>query len=166
MNDKKVLNERELARLLKVPTSTRQARQIINRNKAALELLKNGRSGRINVRCPHCLVGEGNIDPCKNCAYPFEPGSGGYDAGCQCCEYEFGGHKYESSIVMSMITLKPEYISVENPNFNTSSQRTKAVKAATSWLKGHIEWGEEVIRLNKAKKPQKKRKKTRRKASR
>ena len=84
----KVLLKGELEALLRVPTTVKQAKQILERNRKALWLLKAGKNRTLKLGCPHCIeasAGLGRIR-CGKCAY--------YRAwldGMPCLSYTFGG---------------------------------------------------------------------------
>ena len=51
---KRVLSDKELADLLKVPTTVAQAHAILERNIRLLDALENGRDYDGKIGCPHC----------------------------------------------------------------------------------------------------------------
>jgi hypothetical protein len=121
-----ILSKKELRLLLKVPTSVRQAKQIIKRNTLALKALRANEMKEFHVGCPHCKC------KCSTCAYPTYKGC----FGDQCLHYMFGGVNYYN--INGFIRLAPSSIRVEGIS--------QDIEFAERWLLGHIEWAEAVIK--------------------
>jgi hypothetical protein len=126
-----ILTKAELACLLEVETTVAQAKKIIRRNQLALNALKARQNKLIKLGCPHCS------GYCTGCAY--EVGKEGSDRiSTWCLEYSFGGLTAHD---IRVVELGEEDIEVFGANY-PKTERDKAER----WLKGHIEWGREVIR--------------------
>jgi len=130
----KILSKKELRLLLKVPTTVRQAKQIIRRNKLALKALLANEEKTFAVGCPHCK------GSCDSCAYP----EGNRLFGDQCLSYMFGGVNYY--LVCNFISLSPEAIKVHSSPESSGMDRRIKQDLAIRWLQGHIEWAEAVIK--------------------
>lgn len=152
MTDEPVLTAAELACLLEVPTTPEQARQILSRNQQALAMLLSDEPGTVDIGCPHCLDAKEEWKKqfpdapttglfCKTCAYTktVDPADtlGGH---CACCTYSFGGHCYDDD-VDAVVRLTSVSLDVDATNESFMS-----VRHAKVWLRGHIEWAEEVLR--------------------
>lgn len=143
----RVLSTKELNALLKVKTTSAQARQIIRRNSIALEMLQNGPwpdEGEFTVKvgCPHCN------QSCRHCAYPSNGGGidehGNLYMFGQCLHYKFGGVSYYN--VNCIIDISRDFYLLHK-----ADSRSREYKDAITWLKGHIEWAEAVLKRAKRK---------------
>lgn len=134
----KTLEPWELGALLKVRTSTNQARQIEERNAEALKAFNKLCKGstesviRLQFGCPHCrnmhcLEG-------KSCNWDDYPTQ--YN-GLPCTEASFGGVAHRNLLSVS---LSPRSIIVHN----FSCEKPSLTRA---FLKGHIEWSRIVQEL-------------------
>ena len=141
----KILSQKELRKLMQVHTTVKQAKQIIVRNTKALDVLRENKAETVKIGCPHCE------SDCKNCAYPYNKNT---DFGEQCLTYKFGGLTYSN--ISDMILISPYEIRVEATQIEGSfSGRGYPIeelkKNSESWLQGHIEWAEAVIKKSKKK---------------
>jgi hypothetical protein len=145
--------------LLKVKTTIDQAKQLIRRNQKMLDAINNHpeESKIVKIKCPHCKWSKeldlqtGSCYQCGKCSYKPNSKSGGF---YQCCEYTFGGYNYKNWEIRDNIDLCGPTIGYKG----ISPDRTfgqDALKVIKTWLQGHIEWGQEVIRRKKGK-PKKK----------
>ena len=132
----KVLLKGELEALLRVPTTVRQAEKILERNRKALRALKAGSRSTIRIGCPHCLDAADGLGRmrCGHCVY-----HDGMSYAMSCLDFQFGG--YDANDVRSVIKLYMDKIVVDGAML--------AHPAAVVWLKGHIEWAQEVIKRAK-----------------
>jgi ribosomal protein S27AE len=151
-----ILTKNELRRLLRVKTTVDQAKQLIRRNQKMLDAINEHPEERkiVKIKCPHCSWGivfnktTDSFYQCGKCSYKPESKNGR----CfQCCEYTFGGFNYKDWEIRDNIDLKGPTIEYKGINSNrTFGQDT--LKVIKTWLQGHIEWGQEVIRRAKSKK--------------
>jgi hypothetical protein len=138
---KRALSKEELAGLLCVPTTVAQAKLILKRNMGMLRALETGREYHGKVGCPHC--GHNN---CEKCAWAKHPGEKPYGYGACCMGVSFGGVEGRSVQDMSI-----SYSFDEEHVFSADVIRDVGLCAGLysmtlRFLRGHIEWSNEVIR--------------------
>jgi len=141
-----VLTKEELERLLKVKTTVKQARQIIKRNQAVLRAIQTDpeKSRTFEIGCPHCKW-DGDGLQCGKCAYQVKNNDNVvFPLYTACCDYTFGGLKYKDPEISDYIYLRGS--GIEYSPYRTTEDNLNAIK---TWLQGHIEWGQEVIRRAK-----------------
>ncbi len=135
-----VLTEEELENLLKVPTTFEQAKLIKQRNEWALEQLerleKNWNaefSEEIDLGCPHCTFvgGSHNCDACHWRKYPG-------DYYMRCASASFGGIKLSD---VDLVDYGCFTVSVY-----ADGRDEDEIEDAKTFVTGHIEWAEEVIK--------------------
>jgi hypothetical protein len=144
----KILTDAELACLLEVKTTVKQARTILKRNQLILKALEVGEHASIRIGCPHCMATrtkELRVN-CGTCAYSVAGPESGL-GGTWCLGYSFGGFTGHDIIGVELCTDSVEVFGGDL----SSLQREKAI----IWTKGHIEWAREVIRRGERKKPAK-----------
>ncbi len=131
----------ELQRLLKVPCTVKQARQIKRRNKQLLAALEAGIKRQegtypsFNVGCPHCST---NMN-CTNCAWRSYPGR----HVLRCTDAKFYGTSLNNQVKMQYII---QFSSNKETLAYSLLDTDKAVNNAILFLKGHIEWANAVVK--------------------
>jgi hypothetical protein len=147
---RKVLSKEELRKLMLVPTTIAQARQIILRNTVMLEGLKNRINLNTQVGCPHCSKDEDtNRFNCRTCAYQAYPINSNHQLIGPCCYAKFGGQSYLFGGRISFfigLECDSEYIHADQ------KMSREDLCAVRRFLNGHIEWARAVIRHLKKKK--------------
>lgn len=142
----KILRPKELKALLSVETTVEQAKQIIERNQVVLDWMKKNPKKFMswNIACPHCIQAPyGNFE-CKSCAYS----KNNPELFLSCTRMTFGGFSHYLNIINEVIRLRSSHIDYYPCRKEAPPKQRRAV---TTWLKGHIEWAEEVIRRAKKK---------------
>lgn len=128
-----------LAKLLEVPTTRAQAKQIIKRSEGMLALVKARKSGTVNIGCPHCRL-EPTTDRdrsyfCYSCAY---------NAGNRpsvkfaCLHMEFDGRKFDQVAGVISLTARQAVVKIK---YATDSHLAEVER----YLLAHITWAEAVV---------------------
>jgi len=144
-----ILTEAELACLLEVKTTVKQARTVLKRNQLILKALEARENVTIRIGCPHCMATrnkQGHVN-CSRCAYAVARDEGDTSSGTWCLGYSFGGY---SGHDVQGVELCTDSVFVNGDDLNPGQRENAMI-----WTKGHIEWAREVIRRGERKKPAK-----------
>ena len=134
-----VLSKKELAGLLRVKTTKREAKSIRRRFQWVLDRLKkpyDEERDRARFHCPHCKVELGHFC-CGSCRYQAHPRARGLD--CPCLSVPFGGVTTKALGMLTVIL--GNNIVILKP-WAWESKRARVVR----WARGHVEWAEAVLR--------------------
>ena len=140
----RVLSKQELRKILMVPCTKKQARQLIRRSQIPLNHIAEGKKfGEIwELPCPHC-----NCDmDCDWCDWQYYPDFDPEDPKTHACtQVTFGGVAYDPTSHWVPCASKCIELTDNSISWEPSEATVEDISNAIRFLKGHVEWGKAVL---------------------